>query len=317
MKQAFLYPGQGAQHVGMGKDLHEAFPAARRVFEEAQAATGLPIKKLCFEGPEDELSRTDCAQPCIFTVSAAALAVLEDLLGPEKYNQLRPQYMAGLSLGEYTALHAAGALGFADMVRLVARRGELMQKAAEDRPSSMVAVIGLDEAQANELCEKASRGQILTPANFNCPGQIVLSGETEACRRAADLAAEMGARGATMLQVAGAFHSEIMAPAAEQFAKDLADADFREPSVTVISNVDAAPHGSPESIRRKLTAQLTGSVRWQQSMERLLAEGVEAFCEIGPGKVLAGLMRRIDRKATVTVVNSREALEALAGTGGQ
>ena len=312
MTTAFLFPGQGAQHVGMGQDLCAAYPTAAALFERAEAATGIALRKICFEGPEEELSRTDVAQPAIFTVSAALLAVMAEVLGPERAEALRPQFAAGLSLGEYTALYAADALDFDAMVRLVARRGQLMQEAATARPSSMVAVLGLDEAAARRLCEAAAEGQILTPANFNCPGQIVLSGEVEACRRAEARAAEFGASGAKALAVAGAFHSEIMAPAAERFARDLAEASFRAPSATVIANVDAAPYASADEIPGKLLAQLTGAVRWQQSVEFLMAQAVEKFYEIGPGKTLTGMMRRIHRRADITSINSAETVAALA-----
>lgn len=314
MSIAFLFPGQGAQKVGMGRDLHEAFPAARRVFDEAQAATGLPLETLCFEGPEEELARTDICQPAIFTVSAATLAVLGDLLGGERLEALRPSYVAGLSLGEYTALYAADAIDLQPAARLVARRGELMQQAATAVPSGMVAIAGLDEARARQLAQAAAADQPLTCANFNCPGQIVLSGAIEACRRAEEMAADFGAKGAIPLKVAGAFHSEIMAPAAETFAEALDEVDFRDPKTPVVANVDAEPYADAGDIAGKLLAQLTSAIRWQQSMERLRARGVETFYEIGPGRVLAGLMRRIDRRANVISLNSRQAVEALAQT---
>ena len=263
MKIAHLFPGQGAQSVGMGKDLCEAFPAAADLFDCAEAATGLALRQLCFEGPEDQLNRTDIAQPAIFTVSAAVLAALGDRIEA-------PAFTAGLSLGEYTALYAAGAMDFETGVKLVAKRGELMQQAATATPSGMVSVMGLDEAQALELCAAAAGGDVLTCANFNCPGQIVLSGGTEACKRAAELAEQFGASGAVELKVAGAFHSEIMAPAAEAFGAVLAEVAFCDPTTTVIANVDARPYTGADQIAEKLLAQLTGPVRWQQSIEYLL-----------------------------------------------
>jgi [acyl-carrier-protein] S-malonyltransferase len=311
--KAFLFPGQGAQFVGMGKDLYDEIPAVRALFDLAESVCSLPLAKLCFEGPEEELARTDHAQPAIFTVSAALLAALDSLLSTEQLEALRPDVMAGLSLGEYTALYAADAADFQDMLRLVTRRGELMQQAATERPSGMVAILGLDgEAQANELAEACAEGQVLTPANFNCPGQIVLSGEIEACERAARRASEFGASGGKMLNVAGAFHSEIMAPAAEKFKEVLAEVDFRTPVCDVFANVDATPYASADEIPGKLLAQLTGAVRWQQSMEALLAAGVEDLYEVGPGKALAGMMRRIDRKKRVKLVNSLSAAQKLA-----
>lgn len=309
MKIAFLFPGQGAQTVGMGKDLYEAYPAAKEVFDTAEAVSGLELTKLCFEGPQEDLSRTDIAQPAIFTVSAATLAVIKDQLGPEKYQTITPAFSAGLSLGEYSALYAAGAMDLETAIRLVTRRGKAMQAAAEAKPSGMVSILGLDEAKANELCQAASNGEILTCANFNCPGQIVLSGTIEACQRAAEQAENFGASGAIPLQVAGAFHSEFMAPAADQLREALADVAFATPSVPVMANVNAQPYAGGEEISEKLLDQLVSSVRWQQCMEYLLAQDVDTFYEIGPGRVLAGLMRRIHRRANFTSINSKEALE--------
>jgi len=335
MKTAFLFPGQGAQHVGMGKDLYEAFAAARRVFDLAAEASGLPLRELCFDGPETELARTDVCQPAIFTVSAAVLACMDGLLDPPQVLAMRPDYMAGLSLGEYTALYAADMIDFADVLRLVARRGAAMQAAATAVPSGMLAVVGLDEAKAGELCRSAAEGQVLACANFNCPGQVVLSGQIEACRRAEAQAPGFGASAAKMLDVAGAFHSRIMAPAAEQLCEALDAAGFRAPRgrppsgdraalaepemgqefasdrTEVISNVEAMPYGCPCRAKQLLVAQLTSPVRWQQSMEYMLAQGVERFYEVGPGRVLAGLMRRINRKAEVICLNSVKAVENL------
>lgn len=310
-KTAFLFPGQGAQYVTMGKDICDAHCCAREIFERAQAVTGLPIMEFCFDGPEEKLNSTDIAQPAIFTVSVALLEVMKKILGSDMPT---PDVCAGLSLGEYTALYAAGAMDFETGVKLVARRGELMQAAATARPSGMVAVMGLSEQQAAELCEKAAQGQILTPANFNCPGQIVLSGENEPCQRAAELAPQMfpdACTGATVLKVAGAFHSEIMAPAAEELGKTLAQVKFNELKTPVIANVDAKFYASAAEIPQKLLAQLTGAVWWQQSMEALLADGMDAPYEIGPGKVLFGLMRRINRDCKVTQVNELSKVEKL------
>lgn len=318
---AFLFPGQGAQQVGMGKDLYEAFAAPRRIFEQAEAACGLPLRKLCFEGPEDQLARTDICQPAIFTVSAAALAVLDDLLSPEQVAQLRPAYLAGLSLGEYTALYAADAIDLGPAVKLVARRGQLMQQAAGSVPSGMVAVSGLDEPKARDLAaaavEAAGTGECMTCANFNSPGQIVLSGSAGACKKVEELAASFGAKGAMPLKVAGAFHSQIMAPAAEGLAEELAGVQFRTPNRPVVANVDGKCYTDAAEIPGKLLAQLTSAVRWQQSVEFMIQQGIRQFQEIGPGRVLAGLMRRIDRQAVVVSLNSREAIEkfyhAIAG----
>ncbi|MFB3893502.1 MAG: ACP S-malonyltransferase [Phycisphaerae bacterium] len=335
MKTAFIFPGQGAQHVGMGKDLYEAFAAARTIFDVAEDVSGLPLKKLCFDGPKEDLDRTDMAQPAIFTVSAAALACIDNLLGPEKVEALRPAFMAGLSLGEYTALYAADMIDFQDCLRLVTLRGSAMQKAATAVPSGMVAVMGLDEPKALELCKAAGDGQVLVCANFNAPGQVVLSGQIEACRRAEAMAKDFGASAAMPLPVAGAFHCEIMSPAVEELKAALGSVQFRAPrgplagdrskladpsggqqlasaGTKVVANVDAQPYPCEGCVKGKLLAQLTGAVRWQQSMEHLLAQGVEQFYEIGPGRVLAGLMRKINRKARVKCINGREAVEKLA-----
>jgi [acyl-carrier-protein] S-malonyltransferase len=309
MSVAFLFPGQGAQAVGMGKDLYEWSDAAREVFDRCEAAAQLPLRRLCFDGPDPELARTDVCQPAIFAVSAATLAAMKEHLGAAMPT---PAVMAGLSLGEYTALYAATAMDLETSIKLVAQRGALMQEAAATVPSGMVSVLGLDEAAAGALCKAASDGQILTCANFNCPGQIVLSGQIDACKRAADMAAEFGASAAVPLNVAGAFHSEIMAPAAEKLRSALAEAAIRRPQVPVIANVDAGPHGDPDEVRRKLLAQLVCPVRWQQSMERLLSDGAETFYEIGPGRVLTGLMRRIHRRAEVTSVGAAGAVRSLA-----
>lgn len=310
MKTAFLFPGQGAQVVGMGRDVYEKNPSARRIFDAAERVTQLPLTQICFEGPEDRLGRTDISQPAIFTVSAAMLQCMRAHIPTAQFPS--PHYAAGLSLGEYTALYAAGAMDFETGVKLVARRGELMQQAAAARPSGMVCVLGIDEHRADELVAAASAGQILTCANFNCPGQVVLSGQIEACQRAAELAQDFGASGAVQLKVAGAFHSELMAPVAEQFAAALQTAQIKTPDLPVLSNVDAKPHSEPEGIKDKLLKQLTSPVRWAECMEGLIADGVDTFYEIGPGRVLAGLLRRIDRSRKCTCINCLEAIEKLS-----
>ena len=296
----------------MGQDLCEAFAPAAEIFDRAQAVTGMDIRKLCFEGPQEVLDRTDNAQPCIFTVSAATLAVMDSVLSDTRKQDIAPTRLAGLSLGEYTALYAAGAVDFETALTLVMKRGQAMQSAAERQPSGMLCVLGVDEAQASELCLAAADGQPLTCANFNCPGQVVISGGVEACQRAAELAEQYGASGSVPLSVAGAFHSEYMAPAADDLAKALADVSFTATAAPVISNVDAQPHAEPDKVAEKLLSQLVSPVRWQQSMEAMIEDGIERFIEIGPGRVLAGLMRRIHRRANFTSLNSQKAVEKFA-----
>ncbi|NQU76922.1 MAG: ACP S-malonyltransferase [Planctomycetes bacterium] len=312
MKIAFLFPGQGAQHVGMGADIYRVFPVARDLFDQAEGITRLPLKKLCFEGPQDQLARTDVSQPAIFTASMAALGVLKELMGDEKFPT--PDCCAGLSLGEYTALCAGGAISFADGVKLVAERGKYMQAAATATPSGMVCLLGADEALAEKICNAARGDGVLVPANFNCPGQIVLSGTEAACRKAEAIAVDYGAGGVVPLEVAGAFHSPLMALAAEKLAEILKQVTINPPAVAVFSNVTAAGHGDPDEIRRDLVAQLTNPVLWQRCCEAMKRRGIEQYLEIGPGRVLAGLMRRIDRAGRVKCLNTRLALEEYAGS---
>ena len=296
-----LCPGQGAQHVGMGKDWYEQSSVAKETFEQANQALGFDLSKLCFLGPEDELNRTDKAQVAIYTASVACHRALK-----ESGQVGEAQLTAGLSLGEFTALHLAGAFDFLTGLELVKLRGEAMQDAAEISKSSMVALVGADEAQALVLCEEAlndpeNKGEeVLVPANFNCPGQVVISGSLKACERAGVVADKMGIR-STQLAVAGAFHSPLMQPAADRLAEALDKVDWNLPSVPVVSNVTAEPHEENiDSIKQRLVDQLTSPVRWSQSMQSVLQKHADArLVELAPGKVLSGLMRRIDRKAKV------------------
>lgn len=294
----------------MMSDLADASSAARDVFAAADEQLGYALSEICFHGPAERLDATDIAQPAMFVCSVAAAAAMEEALGD---NVPVATMAAGLSLGEYTALHASGAIDFGPCLDLVTKRGRFMQEAAKARPSGMVSIIGLDEKKVVELCVASADGAVLTPANFNCPGQIVISGDIEACTRATELAKEFGATGAVVLKVAGAFHSEFMAPAAEQLAAAIADVEIRRPEIPVIANVNAEPHGDTESIKDKLIRQVTSPVRWEQSIRRMLDNRIERFYEIGPGRVLAGLMRRIDRKVNVKSINSADALAKLAG----
>ncbi len=305
---AVLFTGQGAQSVGMGRDIVDACPAAASVFEQAADVVGYDLRAVCFEGPAEKLEQTDIQQPAIFTTSVAIWRALND--GQDLDDA--PAAMAGLSLGEYTALYAAGSVSFQDALRLVKRRGELMQSAAESAPGGMVTALGLEPDVVERICKEASSAGAIGPANFNCPGQIVISGENPACERAARLIEHAGGR-AVPLKVAGAFHSALMKPAADGLAEMLAQTSFRPPRVPVVANVNCEYHRDAETIRRWLAQQLTQPVRWQASVERLIGEGVERFVEIGPGRVLIGLMRKIARNVPVVNISTAEGLAQLAG----
>jgi [acyl-carrier-protein] S-malonyltransferase len=291
--QAAIFPGQGAQLVGMGKDFAEAYPAARDVFEQADRVLGFSISSLCFDGPAEQLEKTDIQQPAIFVTSVAAYraALAAGTLRGEQFAA-----MGGLSLGEYTALHLADSLSFEDALRLVHRRGQLMQQAAESSVGGMVSIMGVDENQVLALCEKVAGSGRVRPANFNCPGQIVISGDRAACDAAAAIAEEFGGK-AIPLKVAGAFHSDLMKPAAEGLRPVLESTALRKPRCRVIANVDAEYHAEPAAIRESLYRQVFSPVRWEACVKRLTADGCATFFELGPNRVLTGLMRKIDRGA--------------------
>jgi [acyl-carrier-protein] S-malonyltransferase len=290
-KTAAIFPGQGAQVVGMGRDVAEQSAAARDVFAAADATLDAPLSTWCFEGPADRLNATDVQQPAIFTTSVALYqaAVESQRIDPADFAA-----MGGLSLGEYTALHLAGALSFADALKLVQRRGALMQQAAESNDGGMVSIIGADESQVLALCDAVKHAGVVAPANYNCKGQIVISGDQAACEAALSRAEEFGGR-AIPLKVAGAFHSAHMRPAADQFKETLAATAITTPQTPVIANVNARYHTDPDAIRQSLYQQIFQPVRWQACVERLIADGCATFIEIGPNKVLTGLMRKIDR----------------------
>jgi len=294
-KTILLAPGQGAQHVGMGKSWADVEDVSKQTFAEADQILGIELTKLCFEGPDDQLNRTDVAQTAIYTASVASYRALQQrgVVGEVAAT-------AGLSLGEFTALHLAGAFDFETGLKLVRLRGQAMQDAAEASDGSMVALIGADEAQAVALCDEARGGDVLVPANFNCPGQIVISGSSAACKRSLAVAEKMGLR-ATALTVTGAFHSPLMQPAADRLAAALDDVSWSTLTVPVVSNVTAQPHseGNFDSIKSLLVRQLTDSVRWSESMSWMIANVSGDYVELAPGKVLSGLMRRIDRKTKV------------------
>ncbi|MGA3267087.1 MAG: ACP S-malonyltransferase [Verrucomicrobiota bacterium] len=287
-KTALLFAGQGAQTVGMGKDLMERFPSAKPWFDRANAVLGYDLAAICLNGPDAELTKTENAQPGIFLVSWVAWQLLK-----EQAPNLKFDATAGLSLGEFTALAAAGAMSFEDSLRLVRRRGQFMQEACEATQGGMAAIIGLDEAPTREVCAEA--GVVL--ANLNCPGQLVISGESGKIAQAIELAKARGARRAIPLPVAGAYHSPLMAGAQPKLQAELATTKISPPSVPVVSNVTAKPHGLPAEISARLVEQVTSSVLWETSMRYLLAQGFTRFIELGPGTALSGFLKRIDRNA--------------------
>ena len=319
-KTALLFAGQGAQAVGMGKDLAAAFPSAKAWFDRANAALGYDLASICFNGPEPELTKTENAQPGIFLVSWVAFQLLKERVGVQSRNgrdcsaadtlkrelQLKFDATAGLSLGEFTALTAAGAMSFEDGLRVVRRRGRFMQEACEATRGGMAAVIGLDEAPTREVCAEA--GVVL--ANLNCPGQLVISGETDKIANAVELAKAKGAKRALALPVAGAYHSPLMAGAQPKLQAELAKIKISAPGVPVISNVTGQPHGAPTEISARLIEQVTSSVFWEKSMRYLLAQGFTRFIELGPGTALSGFMKRIDKSAQMLNVTDVASLEA-------
>lgn len=300
-KTALLFAGQGAQAVGMGKDLAAAFPSAQGWFDRANAALGYDLAAVCFNGPDAELTKTENAQPGIFLVSWVAFQLLQ-----ERVPALKFEATAGLSLGEFTALTAAGALSFEDGLRVVRQRGRFMQEACDVTQGGMAAVIGLDEAPTREVCAEA--GVVL--ANLNCPGQLVISGAAEKILTAVDLAKAKGARRAIPLPVAGAYHSPLMASAQPKLQAELAKANLSVPAVPVVSNVTARPHTTPEQISARLIEQVTSSVRWEESMRYLLAQGFTRFIELGPGTALTGFMKRIGTGVQMLNVADVGSLEA-------
>ena len=298
-KIALLFPGQGAQHVGMGRKLVEEYPKAKELFQQANDLLGYDLAHLCFNGPSEELDSTIYSQPALFVCS---LAALEKLRADSPDIVLGCEMAAGLSLGEYTALVFSGAMSFEDGLKVVQRRGQAMQAAADATPSGMVSVLLMDRDQVQNVCDESSGHGSIQIANYLCPGNIVISGTNAACLRAAEVAEANGGR-AIPLAVAGAFHTPIMKPADEQLAEVLRDTEIRTPEIPVVSNVDAEVHTDPEEIRNILIQQVLQPVRWEDSIRRMLAAGCTDFYEVGPGKVLKGLMKRIDRKTPITTIN--------------
>ncbi len=287
-KLAILFPGQGSQFAGMGKSLAEACDCARKVFEEADEALGFPLSELCFEGPEDELKMTENTQPAILTVSVAAYAVLKE-------KGVRPDYVAGHSLGEYSALVAAGALRLADAVRLVRKRGRYMQEAVPPGVGAMAALLMLPEGKLDGILAEAAQGEVLAAANFNSPAQVVIAGHKGAVERAVELAKAAGARKAVMLPVSAPFHCPLMRPAQQRLEADLDATEFRDLEIPLVNNWQAREIRTGAEAREGLYQQVPNPVRWEESVRRLAAQGVDRAVESGPGKVLTGLLRAIDR----------------------
>ena len=302
-KTALMFAGQGAQAVGMGKDLAEQFPTAKQWFERANATLGYDLAGICFNGPDAELTKTENAQPGIFLVSWVAFELLKERVPGLKFDAT-----AGLSLGEFTALAAAGVMSFDDAIRVVRQRGRFMQEACEATQGGMAAIIGLDENATREVCVQSG----VELANLNCPGQIVISGPADKMNAACELAKAKGAKRALPLNVAGAYHSVLMASAQPKLREALAGMSLKTSTVPVISNVTAQPHNAPADISNLLVQQVTSSVRWEDSMRQLLANGFTRFIELGPGTALSGFMKRIDKNAQVLNVADAASLDATA-----
>lgn len=302
-KVAFVFPGQASQYPGMGKELAEKHPAARAVFDEADKALGFAISKICFEGTEDELKLTANTQPAILTVSVAVARVVAE-------KGLQPDFVAGHSLGEYSALVAAGALKFSDAVVLVRKRGAYMQEAVPAGQGAMAAIMGLSPAVVADACKRAAEGEVCTPANLNSAEQTVISGHAGAVKRAVEIASQLGAKRAVVLPVSAPFHSALMAPAQERLTKDLQKTEFGALRVPLVTNVDADTITKGEEAREALTRQVTAAVRWEESVRLLIDEGVNTFVEVGPSRVLTGLLRQIERSVAALNVEDEKSLAA-------
>src|SRR5881296_803916 len=303
-KVAFVFPGQASQYPGMGKELADKYPAAKAVFNEADSALGISISKICFQGTEEELKLTANTQPAILTCSVAVLRVLAE-------KGLVPDFVAGHSLGEYSALVAAGALKFADAVQLVRKRGAYMQDAVPARVGAMAAVMGLSPAVVADACRRAANGEVCTPANLNSPDQTVISGHAGAVKRAVEIASQLGAKRTVILAVSAPFHSALMMPAQEKLEKDLRNTAFSDLQVPLVSNVDADTVSTGDEARDALVRQVSMPVRWEESVRLLIDEGVNTFVEAGPGRVLTGLLRQIERSVATLNVEDEKSLAAM------
>jgi [acyl-carrier-protein] S-malonyltransferase len=302
---AFIFPGQGSQYVGMGKELFENFSVAKRVFEEADDTLHFSVSSLCFKGPEDALKLTENTQPAILTTSVGALRVLEAEKG------MTPQFTAGHSLGEYSALVASGALSFPEAVKTVRLRGKFMQEAVPVGEGAMAAVLGMEREQIEELCEACSAGEVLAPANFNCPGQIVIAGHSKAVERAIEKI-KQGGKKAVLLPVSAPFHSPLMKPAGDRLEKTLEQISVEDLKIPVVTNVEAEVNHSKDRVKGLLVAQVWSPVRWEESMRKMIEKGVEQVLEIGPGKVLSGLMKRIDNRIETKNLEDLQTLKKIS-----
>jgi [acyl-carrier-protein] S-malonyltransferase len=301
---AFVFPGQGSQYAGMGRDVAEKYPVARRVFDDIDAALGISISTLCFEGPEDQLKLTENTQPAILAVSSAIHAVLEE------HGAARRDLVAGHSLGEYSAIVSVGGLTPAEAAKIVRARGRFMQEAVPVGTGGMAALIGPSVEEARAICEEAAQGEVVSVANINAPGQIVIAGTKSAIERAIDVAKKRGVRRALPLPVSAPFHCELMKPAADRLEPILDEANFKDLWVSLVSNVDASPIGTPTAVRNALLRQVASPVRWVESVQKMIAMGVKRFVEIGPGSVLTGLIKRIDGGVELINVSDVPTLEA-------
>lgn len=302
MTPAFVFPGQGSQKVGMGRELAAAFPVCRETFDEADAALGEALSRLCFEGPEDKLMLTENTQPAILTVSVAAYRLLSA-------NGLEPAFVAGHSLGEYSAHVAAGTLSFADAVRIVRRRGRYMQEAVPVGQGAMAAILGLDADDVARACDEAAQGEVVAPANLNGPGQVSIAGTSAAVRRAGELAKARGAKRIIPLSVSAPFHCALMKPAEDRLGPELRGLETRQPRVPIVANVDAEPKRDAASAIEALVHQVSAPVRWEAVVRRLASEGVNAYVEVGPGTVLSGLVRKVHRDASIASLEDPSGLE--------
>ncbi len=302
---AFIFPGQGSQYVGMGKELYGNFSVAKQIFEEANDTLRFSISTLCFTGPEEGLRLTENTQPAILTTSIATFKVFQTEKG------INPQFAAGHSLGEYSALVASGALSFAEAVQTVRLRGKFMQEAVPVGEGAMAAILGMEREDVEKLCEEVAAGEILSPANFNCPGQIVIAGHSNAVQRAIERVKQEGKR-ATLLPVSAPFHSPLMKPAGARLERALEEITVRDLNVPVVTNVEAEINTSKDRVKPLLVAQVSSPVRWEESMRRMIKEGIEQVLEIGPGKVLSGLMKRIDPKIEIKNIEDIQTLKKVS-----